>query len=186
MLHVSGPKKVCILTLPKFTFVIGGAASGKSAFAERLCFQTDKPRVYIATAQAFDDEMREKITAHRVQRGAEWRTIEAPLDLSSALATCAADEVVLLDCATLWLSNVLLGDGDVRVESAALQSAIAGCAAQIVVVSNEVGHGIVPDNALARQFRNAQGRLNQMLAADAELVVQVIAGLPQVLKGALP
>jgi len=182
----SGPKKVCIVPLPAFTFVIGGAASGKSAFAERLCFQTDKPRVYIATAQAFDHEMREKISAHRLQRGGNWRTIEAPLDLASALATCTKDEIVLLDCATLWLSNILLSDADPQVAGDALRAALASCPAQVVVVSNDVGNGIVPVNALARQFRNAQGRLNQMLAADADLVVQVIAGLPQVLKGTLP
>jgi len=174
------------MALQSLTFVLGGAASGKSAFAESLCLQTGKPRVYIATAQAFDDEMRSKISDHRAQRGADWTTIEAPLDLSGALAGCAEDQVVLLDCATLWLSNVLLSEQDPQTAGAALKAALEQCAAQVVVVSNEVGHGIVPDNRLARQFRNAQGRLNQMLAAEADLVVQVIAGLPQVLKGALP
>ncbi|PVA07473.1 bifunctional adenosylcobinamide kinase/adenosylcobinamide-phosphate guanylyltransferase [Thalassorhabdomicrobium marinisediminis] len=174
------------MTLPNFTFVIGGAASGKSAFAEHLCFQTKKSRIYIATAQAFDAEMRAKISAHQAQRGENWRTVEAPLDLPPVLARCPADEVVLLDCATLWLSNLLLAGRDVEAEGAALLQALAACPAQLVVVSNEVGHGVVPDNALARQFRNAQGRLNQQLAAQADLVVQVIAGLPQVLKGALP
>ena len=184
--NVSGPKKVASVPLPDFSFVLGGAASGKSSFAEALCFQTDRPRVYIATAQAFDDEMRNKISAHRAQRGVDWRTVEAPLDLAAALLTCQSDEIVLLDCATLWLSNILLAEQDPQAAGDALRAALAACPAPIVVVSNEVGHGIVPDNALARQFRNAQGRLNQMLAADADLVVNVIAGLPQVLKGELP
>lgn len=174
------------MSLPPLTLVLGGAASGKSAFAEGLCFQSAKPRAYIATAQAFDGEMRDKIAAHRAQRGADWRTVEAPLDLPAALQTCQSDEIVLLDCATLWLSNILLAQQDPQPAGVALRAALAGCAAQVIVVSNDVGMGIVPDNKLARDFRNAQGRLNQMLAADAGLVVQVIAGLPQVLKGALP
>jgi len=171
------------MSLPFFTFVLGGAASGKSGFAERCCFETEKPRFYIATAQAFDDEMRAKISAHKAQRGAGWTTIEAPLSAPAALRDCSAGTVVLLDCATLWLSNVMLADQDVNAACDTLIDAIAVCPAQVVVVSNEVGHGVVPDNALARQFRNAQGRLNQRLAAQADLVVQVIAGLPQVLKG---
>lgn len=171
--------------MSKFTFVLGGAASGKSAFAESLCFETKKPRVYVATAQAFDAEMTAKINAHRDQRGADWITREAPLDVPRALASCTADQVVLLDCVTLWLTNVLLADRDVSADQTALLAALTGCPAQVVVVSNEVGHGIVPDNTLARQFRNAQGRLNQQLAARADRVVQVIAGLPQVLKGVL-
>jgi len=168
-----------------FTFVLGGAASGKSGFAERFCFETEKPRIYIATAQAFDDEMRDKISAHQAQRGADWTTIEAPLDVPSALQSCGPEDVVLLDCATLWLSNVMLAERDVEEACDGLIEALSVCPAQLVVVSNEVGHGVVPDNALARQFRNAQGRLNQRLAAQADLVVQVIAGLPQVLKGQL-
>lgn len=176
--------KVSVLSLSSFTLVLGGAASGKSAYAETLCFQADRPRVYIATAQAFDDEMRAKISDHRIQRGDDWLTIEAPLAAAAALSTCSEDQVVLFDCATLWLSNVLLAEKDPKAAQADLLDAIAVCPAQLVLVSNEVGHGIVPDNALARQFRNAQGRLNQALAAQADRVVQVIAGLPQVLKGA--
>lgn len=168
-----------------FTLVLGGAASGKSRFAEGLCFETEKPRFYIATAQAYDDEMRAKITNHQAQRGAEWTTLEAPIDIAAALKSCPAGSVVLLDCATLWLSNMMLAQRDTTATGTTLCSAIADCPAQVIVVSNEVGHGIVPDNALARQFRNAQGRLNQSLAAQAGLVVQVIAGLPQVLKGTL-
>ncbi len=181
--NVSGSQKVRPVPLPQLTLVLGGAASGKSAYAEKLCFQSDKPRVYIATAQAFDDEMRAKISDHRIQRGANWLTVEAPLDVATVLAARTMDEIVLLDCATLWLSNVLLAEQDIATASAAFLTALTNCPAQIVVVSNEVGHGIVPDNALARQFRNAQGRLNQSIAARANLVVHVIAGLPQTLKG---
>jgi adenosylcobinamide kinase/adenosylcobinamide-phosphate guanylyltransferase len=139
--------------------------------------------VYIATAQAFDDEMRAKVSAHQVQRGAEWLTIEAPFEVADALSARTAGEIVLLDCATLWLTNILLAEKDALAATDVLLTAIADCPAQVVVVSNEVGHGIVPDNALARQFRNAQGRLNQTLAARADLVVNVIVGLPQILKG---
>lgn len=174
------------MPLPLRTLILGGAASGKSSFAESLCFQTKKPRVYIATAQAFDDEMRQKISDHQMQRGKDWVTVDAPMDIANPLAQRTAGEVVLLDCATLWLSNVMLAERDVATESRAFCASLAACPAQVVVVSNEVGHGIVPDNRLARQFRNAQGRLNQMIAAEADLVVQVIAGLPQVLKGELP
>ena len=108
------------------------------------------------------------------------------MDVAAALSARSKSEIVLLDCATLWLSNVLLADQDLGSAMQDLREALAACSAQVIVVSNEVGHGIVPDNNLARQFRNAQGRLNQMLAAQAGLAVQVIAGLPQVLKGTLP
>lgn len=170
------------MPLPSLTLVLGGAASGKSAYAESLCFQWDGPRVYVATAQAFDDEMRAKITAHKTQRGPDWHTIEAPLDLVAPLSERHADEVVLLDCATLWLSNVVLAQADLSAAEDALLAALSSCAAPVVVVSNEVGSGIVPDSKLGRQFRNAQGRLNQKLAAQAGRVVQVIAGLPNLLK----
>jgi len=167
------------------TFVIGGAASGKSSFAESICFQTQKPRIYIATAQAFDDEMRAKISDHRAQRGTDWITHEAPINVCDTLRGCEAGHVVLLDCATLWLSNLMLAEQDVSNLGSQLCAAITDCPAQVVIVSNEVGYGIVPENKLARDFRNAQGRLNQAIAAQADLVVQVIAGLPQVLKGQL-
>lgn len=166
--------------------MIGGARSGKSGFAEGLAKATQRPRRYIATAQAWDDEMRARIAQHRNQRGDGWITVEAPLDLAGALADADATEVVLVDCATLWLSNQLLADADLAAQAANLLEAIASCAAAIIVVSNEVGWSIVPDNALARAFRDAQGKLNQQMAAEADLVVAVMAGLPIVLKGQLP
>ena len=173
-------------SLPALTLVIGGARSGKSTFAEGLVTATDRPRRYIATAEAWDDEMRDRIARHRQDRGGDWLTVEAPLDLSSAHAAATGSEVVLIDCATLWLTNHLLADHDLGQETAALVTALATCAAPVIIVSNETGWGIVPENALARRFRDEQGRLNQRLAAEAGLVVTVIAGLPLVLKGQLP
>jgi len=173
-------------SLPPLTLVIGGARSGKSSFAEGLIRATQRPRRYIATAQAWDDEMRARIAQHRVDRGEDWTTVEAALDLCPALAAAGADEAVLIDCATLWLTNHLLADHDLVAEADRLLAALAACPSPVVIVSNEVGWGIVPENALARRFRDEQGRLNQQLAAQAGLVVTVIAGLPLTLKGVLP
>ena len=170
----------------KLTFILGAAASGKSVFAEQVVMRTGAPRVYIATSQAYDEEMKEKIARHQVQRGADWRTMECPYDLSSALAEVRVEEVVLVDCATMWLSNHLLSEGDIEALTAELLEALARCKGRVVVVSNEVGMGIVPENALARRFRNAQGKLNQELARAADTVVLVAAGLPLALKGELP
>lgn len=172
--------------LPRLTFVLGGARSGKSSFAENLLTTQGKQKVYIATAQAFDAEMEQRISLHKTQRGGGWREIEAPHDLADALGTVASDEVALLDCATLWLSNRMLAEADLNLETELLLEAVRDCAGSLVIVSNEVGQGIVPENALARRFRDAQGRLNQRLAAEADLAVLVAAGLPLVLKGRLP
>jgi adenosylcobinamide kinase/adenosylcobinamide-phosphate guanylyltransferase len=169
--------------MKNLSFVVGGAASGKSAFAERLTRATGKPKIYIATLQPFDDEMREKVRRHRSDRGPDWTTVEAPLDLGPVLRDATADQVILIDCVTLWLTNVLLADRNIAEEVTSLLTDIAASACDIVVVSNEVGMGIVPDNALSRRFRNEQGRLNQLLAEQADTVVTVIAGLPLVLKG---
>jgi adenosylcobinamide kinase/adenosylcobinamide-phosphate guanylyltransferase len=168
--------------LPKLSLVLGGARSGKSGLAERLVSATGRPRHYIATAEAWDDEMRARIALHHRQRGPDWVTHEAPRDVAAVLALVPSGAVVLLDCATLWLTNVLLAEGDIPGESAALIAACLACPAPVVVVSNEVGWGIVPDNKLARAFRDHQGRLNQQLAAAAGLVVGVMAGLPMILK----
>lgn len=171
---------------PALTLVVGGARSGKSSFAERIVTASSRPRSYIATAEAWDDEMRARIGQHVQDRGAGWATIEAPLDLSAALAALPPDHIALIDCATLWLTNHLLAEHDLDAEATALLAALAACPNPVVIVSNEVGWGIVPENALARRFRDAQGRLNQRIAAQAGLVVGVMAGLPMVLKGTLP
>ncbi|WP_197922125.1 bifunctional adenosylcobinamide kinase/adenosylcobinamide-phosphate guanylyltransferase [Thiosulfatihalobacter marinus] len=172
--------------LAKLSLILGGAASGKSAFAESLVVRTGAPRVYIATAQAFDTEMHDKIAAHRAQRGAQWRTVETALAAAEALDTVAPTEVALLDCATMWLSNHLLAESDLELEVRNLLLALDNCRGRVVVVSNEVGLDVVPDNALARRFRDAQGRLNQQIAARADLAVLVVAGLPMLLSGELP
>lgn len=171
--------------LPPLTVVIGGARSGKSRFAEALVRASARPRTYIATAQAWDDEMRARIAAHRDTRDG-WHTVEEPHDLGPVLAGLPGDGVALLDCATLWLTNRMLADADMAAEEAALLAALQAAPCPVVVVTNEVGLSIVPDNALARAFRDAQGRLNQRMAAEAGLVVAVWAGLPLVLKGQLP
>ncbi|WP_342076613.1 bifunctional adenosylcobinamide kinase/adenosylcobinamide-phosphate guanylyltransferase [Yoonia sp. SS1-5] len=174
------------MALPHSTLVLGGASSGKSAIAEDLVLRmTDQP-VYIATAQAFDAEMVDKVARHQDRRSAAWTTIEAPFDVCAALDGASGEQVVLLDCATLWLTNLILDDRDIADESKQLLAAIARCACPVVVVSNEVGQGIVPDNALSRRFRNEQGQLNQAMAAQMDVVVAVMAGLPLALKGTLP
>ena len=167
----------------KITLIVGGAASGKSAYAEtRVLAATGRP-VYIATAEAHDDEMLAKIEAHRALRaGRGWLTVEAPLDVAAALAGRTEQEVVLLDCVTMWLSNAMLAGRDVEGEADRLIEALVSCPAEVTVVTNEVGGGIVPETSLGRRFRAAQGRLNQRLAARADHVVTVIAGLPLVLK----
>lgn len=168
------------------TLVLGGASSGKSAFAENIVKLSGYDKVYLATARVWDVEIRTKVVRHREDRGPDWTTIEEPLDLEPILHNAAPDQVILLDCATMWLSNHLLAENDLAAAETDLLAAISHCKAPIVVVSNELGQSGVPDNALARQFRDAQGKLNQRLAAQADLVVAVMAGLPMVLKGTLP
>ena len=159
------------------TFVLGGARSGKSAYAEALVTAHPAPWRYVATAQAFDAEMAARISEHQARRGPGWRTIEAPLDLPGALAS---PEPVLIDCLTLWVSNLLLAGQEP--DWPGLRAALDSRTAPAVIVSNEVGLGIVPDNALARAFRDAAGRLHQQVAARAGSVVFMVAGLPMVVK----
>lgn len=171
---------------PHLSLFLGGASSGKSTLAERAVKLRPGPHVYLATAQAQDDEMRLKVLRHRADRGADWQTMEAPLDVDAALHKITAGGAVLLDCATLWLSNHMLAESNLSVETDALVEALVACKSPVVIVTNEVGQGLVPDTTLGRRFRDAQGRLNQRLAAEAGLVVFVTAGLPLVLKGTLP
>lgn len=164
------------------TLVLGGAASGKSALAEKwVKTQSSKPH-YIATAQAFDDEMRDKILSHQRARGPRWITHEAPMDLPSALADIR-DDAVLVDCVTLWLSNLLLAEQEIEPEVDKLIQVLEASPCNVTLVSNEVGYGIVPDTSLGRKFRNIQGRANQRLAEVCDNVSLVAAGLPLVLKG---
>ncbi len=171
---------------PKVTLILGGAASGKSAWAEEFVETCGKSKVYLATSQVLDAEMQAKIDLHSKRRDESWTLIEEDLDLISPLGGLDRQQICLIDCATLWLSNHLLEDHDLPATQTALLGAIDTCAADLVIVSNEVGNGIVPQNPLARRFREAQGRLNIELAKRADLVVQITAGLPMVLKGRLP
>lgn len=177
-------KRVKILG-SRVTFIIGGAASGKSEFAENFCVSSGKQRVYLATSQVFDDEMQAKVVKHVTQRGEGWITKEAPFEVAPVLDALTADQICLLDCATMWLTNHLLANHDLPTEQDAFLNAVARCQADVVIVSNETGLGIVPENKLARQFREAQGRLNIAIAKQADTVVQVTVGLPLVLKGSL-
>jgi adenosylcobinamide kinase/adenosylcobinamide-phosphate guanylyltransferase len=164
------------------TLVLGGARSGKSRFAEGLAFGFAGPKTYIATAEAFDDEMRDRIAKHRQQRAGDgWMTVEAPLDPVQALQN--AEGFVLMDCVTVWLGNLMHHERNIRESVTGLCGALARAEGRIVLVSNEVGLSIVPENAMARRFRDEQGFANQRLAEVADEVFFVAAGLPLKLKG---
>ncbi len=166
------------------TFVLGGARSGKSRYAESLIAALPPPWTYVATAEARDHEMAARIRAHRARRGSSWRTIEAPRDLVAALAACERMPV-LIDCLTLWLSNLMLAEANIDAEIEGLEKSLAAATAPLVLVANEVGSGIVPEFPLGRKFRDLQGLLNQRMAARANRVVLMVAGLPLAVKGAL-
>jgi adenosylcobinamide kinase/adenosylcobinamide-phosphate guanylyltransferase len=160
-------------------FVLGGARSGKSRYAQGRAEACPGALAYIATAQAFDDEMADRIARHRDDRDARWTTLEEPLDLAGAIDRAGAGAgAVLVDCLTLWLSNLMLAELPLNAPVAALGEAIRRCPCPLVLVSNEVGLGIVPDNPLARRFRDEAGRLNQAVAALAGEVQFIAAGLP--------
>jgi len=170
-------------TLPHTALVVGGARSGKSRFAEKLAENSGLQKIYVATGAAHDQEMSERIALHRDQRGPSWETIEEQLDLAGVLAReCRPDRVVLVDCLTLWLSNILFADKDLSRETEHLCATVSRLTGPCVLVSNEVGMGIVPENRLSRSFRDAQGRLNQSMAGVCQKVVFVAAGLPLLLK----
>ena len=168
---------------PALTFVLGGARSGKSRHAEALATALPAPWLYLATGQAFDAEMAARIAHHRARRGPGWETREAPLDLAGALAAAPPGQAVLVDCLTLWLSNLMLAGRDPEAEGDRLLAVLARPRGPWVLVSNEVGMGIVPENALARAFRDAAGRLSQRVAAQAGTVILTVAGLPLRVKG---
>ena len=169
---------------PGTTLVLGGARSGKSRFAEDLVRQTGLERHYVATGQAWDEEMRARIDKHRLDRGPDWQTHEEPVDLAGLLARLdAPGRVVLVDCLTLWVTNLMMENRFVETEAAALVAAIGRAQARLVFVSNEVGLGIVPDNRMARDFRDHAGRLHQQVAAIATDVYFIAAGLPLKMKG---
>lgn len=163
--------------------VLGGARSGKSRFAQGRAEALTGELIYLATAQALDDEMRERIALHRADRGTRWSTVEAPLQLAEAITACSTPEtVVLVDCLTLWASNLMLAERDTAAATKGLVRSLSDARGPVILVANEVGLGIVPDNALARKFRDAAGRINQETAAAVDEVVMMFAGLPLVLK----
>lgn len=168
--------------LPPLTLILGGARSGKSRHAETLIEALPPPWTYIATAQAYDDEMRARIAEHRDRRSSSWLTVDAPLALPEAIRQVPPGQPLLVDCLTLWLTNLMLAERDVAAASAELIAACAVSSGPIVLVSNEVGLGIVPENALARRFRDEAGRLHQSLAAKADRVILMVAGLPVLVK----
>lgn len=164
------------------TLVLGGARSGKTAHAQQRAESIAAPMhrrlVMIATAQALDDEMQVRITRHQADRDERWNTVEAPIALIGAIAALTPDDVAVVDCLTLWLSNLMGAGDDIEASFSALVEAVTACPADLLLVSNEVGWGIVPDNAMARAFRDHAGRLHQRLAKVAEETVLVVAGLP--------
>jgi len=162
-------------------FVLGGARSGKSAFALREAESRGLPLVMIATAEALDEEMASRIQRHREERGSNWTTIEAPIDLESALSQVTPGSIVVIDCLTLWLSNLIHAGKDCIQATHQLINALK--MHEAILIANEVGLGIVPDNALSRLFRDEAGRMNQKVASAADTVVFVAAGLPLYLKG---
>jgi adenosylcobinamide kinase/adenosylcobinamide-phosphate guanylyltransferase len=174
-----------VASLSPITLVLGGARSGKSAYAEALIVPgAGTAGLYLATGEASDAEMAQRIAHHRARRGAGWTTVEEPLALAEALTRHAsADRPVLVECLTTWVNNLMYAERDAEAAGRALVAALPTLAGPVVLVSNEVGHGIVPDNPLARRFRDVVGRLNQAVAASAQRVVLVAAGLPLVLKG---
>jgi adenosylcobinamide kinase / adenosylcobinamide-phosphate guanylyltransferase len=175
------------MTTYRSALVLGGARSGKSRLALQWAQDSAASRILIATAQAFDDEMRARISLHQEERDETWRTVEAPLALAQAVGLHAAPgQVVLVDCLTLWLSNILLAEHDMKREADALADAVREAKGPVILVSNEVGHGIVPATPLGRIFRDEQGRLNQLIAQACEAVAFVAAGCPVLLKPCPP
>lgn len=168
------------------TLMLGGARSGKSALAERLAGLSGLPKIYIATATAGDAEMQARIAAHRARRDNTWQTLEAPLDLTGALRNLPPGQVCLVDCLTLWASNRILADHDPDQDLADMIAALGEANGRLILVSNEIGMGLVPGTPMGRRFRDVQGRLNQAVASQADTVLFVAAGLPLALKGPLP
>jgi adenosylcobinamide kinase / adenosylcobinamide-phosphate guanylyltransferase len=170
-------------TLPRLLLVLGGARSGKSHFAERAIEAASGGGLYVATAEIADAEMAARVAEHRERRGPAWATLEEPLEIAALIAAEAREHrPILVDCLTLWLSNLMHADRDVEAETERLLAALAAARGSVVLVANEVGLGIVPETALGRAFRDHAGRLNQRVAAAAERVVFLAAGLPMLLK----
>ncbi len=168
----------------KITFVLGGARSGKSSFAEKRVEATALQPVYLATGRAYDDEMQSRIAIHRDRRGTQWQTVEEPLDLVGALEkNTGHDRCVLVDCLTLWITNLMMAERDVLAETEKLVASLPKLTGLVIFVSNEVGLGIVPENRMAREFRDFAGFAHQAVASVADEVYFLAAGLPLKMKG---
>ncbi|MFD1252961.1 MULTISPECIES: bifunctional adenosylcobinamide kinase/adenosylcobinamide-phosphate guanylyltransferase [Devosia] len=172
----------------RHSLVLGGARSGKTAFAERLALRSGSRPAYLATATVMDSEMRDRISSHQAARASRFATIEEPIELSAAILRAAAhQDVILVDCLTLWITNLLMQNGDVAQAVSELSATLVELeAAKVILVSNEVGLGIVPDNAMARTFRDLAGSAHQRLAEVCDDVYFVAAGLPLTMKGEPP
>lgn len=163
--------------------ILGGARSGKTAFALAQAEYLPGDLIYVATAQALDAEMTDRITRHQAERGSRWQTVETPLELAGTIAAASRPgNVLLVDCLTLWSSNLMFAESDIDQAIAGLAGALAAAPGRVILVSNEVGLGIVPDNALSRRFRDVAGQVNQAIARSADSVVFIAAGLPLILK----
>ena len=185
--HGTGKSAGAIEPRAGVALVVGGARSGKSAFAEALAHGGPEQCVYVATAERVDDEMAVRIETHRARRGSDWRTVEAPIELVEAIRRESTPRACLLvDCLTVWLGNLVHRGHDVDAARGALLESLAAAPGPVVLVANEVGLGIVPDNAMARAFRDHAGRLNQAVAAVAGRVYFVAAGIPMTMKGTPP
>lgn len=168
----------------QITLILGGTRSGKSSFAQKRAEESGKKLIYIASAEALDEEMTERIKRHQRDRGPDWQTVEENRDLAAAIAAHSTPQtIILIDCLTIWLSNLMLAEADIEVALGKLVNAMQLALGRIILVSNEVGSGIVPESALGRKFRDEAGRLNQHIAAAASDVALITAGLPIWLKG---
>jgi len=180
--------------MARISLVTGGCRSGKSAYAQQVAEQSPPPRTYVATAVAIDEEMRERIASHQqARRNRGWETVEEPLELAAALARCRQHKVVLIDCLTIWINNLMydaeqnarqVTETDVVQRCRELLAAAGDCRDEVILVTNEVGLGVVPENRVARRYRDLVGRANQVIAAQADSVTLVACGIPWQLKGA--
>ena len=171
--------------MQKITLILGGARSGKSAFGERLALSKNEKPIYIFTAQSFDEEMDERIRIHRGRRGKEaWQDVEANINLASAVSKWSKKEnVILVDCLSLWLTNLMTNERNVDEDIHKFLSQLEKSSGEVILISSEVGLGIVPDNKMARNFRDHLGFLHQQVAAISKTVIMMVAGIPMFVKG---
>lgn len=172
--------------MSNISLILGGARSGKSLYAENLAGKAGKKKIYLATAAIYDDEMQERIDKHRARRDGSWQTIEEPIEIAKIINPPTTNNqqptVILVDCLTLWLSNLLHLKMDVTQQIELLTKALKTTKSEVILVSSEVGMGIVPENQLARQFRDHAGIMNQHIAEEADKVVLIVAGIPMIIK----